>query len=213
MELVAGCLDISRRERRVFPRFFGFDPDGDDLSLAGGRKDGKKRDRGERGTRMTLNPTAVASPGTGVRSLGRERWERGLEIERRSKGGREETTATGEGRDRIYEEERNGREREGERDRGKEEDRDSAVEREYSSRDQYSRVLRSFILPRPSALSTHFSSFSFPFVHPLFPVALTLSSFFPFLLALSLTLSLSAASVCLSPLSSLSSCRDLHPSG
>lgn len=39
--MALGSLDISRRERRVFLRFSGFDPDGDDLSLAGGRKEGR----------------------------------------------------------------------------------------------------------------------------------------------------------------------------
>lgn len=40
IELVAG-RQSGCSERRVFLRFFGFDPDGDDLSLAGGRKEGR----------------------------------------------------------------------------------------------------------------------------------------------------------------------------
>jgi len=98
-------LDISRRERRVFPRFFDFDPDGDDLSLAGGRKEGRadrknrdggeresERERGGRGrggkgegsARMTLNPTAAAPNPRyrGANPLEKETQERESEIER-----------------------------------------------------------------------------------------------------------------------------------
>lgn len=135
---------------------------------------------------MTLNPTAVAPNPRyrGAKPRERETQERELEIER-TKQGRKRGDYGGRGETyRIYEEERIEREREIEKEKA----RDYAVEREYSSRDQYSRVLRSFILPRPSALSTHFLSFSFPFVHPLFPVALFLS------FSLSLILS---CSVCL----------------
>lgn len=102
----------------------------------------------------------------------------------------------GEGRDIPYIRRRENRKREREKDGEKA--RDYAVEREYSSRDQYSRVLRSFILPRPSALSTHFLSFSFPFVHPLFPVALFLS--FSLFLSSSLLLILPCSVCLLSPL-------------
>lgn len=142
---------------------------------------------------MTLNPTAVAPNPRyrGAKPRERETQERELEIER-TKQGRKRGDYGGRGETyRIYEEERIEREREIEKEKA----RDYAVEREYSSRDQYSRVLRSFILPRPSALSTHFLSFSFPFVHPLFPVALFLS----FSLSLSHSLSL-----CLSPVSPFS---------
>lgn len=140
---------------------------------------------------MTLNPTAVAPNPRyrGAKPRERETQERELEIER-TKQGRKRGDYGGRGETyRIYEEERIEREREIEKEKA----RDYAVEREYSSRDQYSRVLRSFILPRPSALSTHFLSFSFPFVHPLFPVALFLS----FSLSHSLLL-------CLSPVSPFS---------
>lgn len=111
----------------------------------------------------------------------------------------------------VYTKKRGADEREREREvKRKRKIEDSAVEREYSSRDQYSRVLRSFILPRPSALSTHFPSLLFPLVHPfpLFSLSLTplyLSLFFSLLLSLALSV------YHLSSLSSLFACRDLHP--
>lgn len=62
---------IETRERRVSLRFFDFDPDGDDLSLVGGRKE-------ERTERTEIE--------TKVREIEKEKGERDVEKEEGRKG-------------------------------------------------------------------------------------------------------------------------------